>query len=509
MTINKIISKTLLHFKESKELMTPDNFSKRFCEIAKQEKVTVDGCDKIAKYAQRLTPDLQKLMAGYAIKNVDELLYFLTTQLNRLDKHNHKDILAATERLTRILLKILSRLPFDELRRLTSQAVSGDLKMLSHLQLSTDQFKGFHDTYTDTYLKQLETRGEFTISNLPTLVDELMAVLGEKEHLEALDAMVHLLVLALTPSISSNIHENIAKLEAQLKENPELVTAPAVKEELNTCILQRIKDDNDLFNRNIIDANRIIDALLEKIAAMISNSESKSDDIEDIKAQLETIDLNEDPKEVHGRLLTISDKINESIKDFSQSLHSDQDEVRILQERVLELEAELKAAKKEASEDFLTSTLTRRGLSKELETFEKAYQQKGTNYAVVFFDVDHFKKINDTYGHNAGDVILASIGKFLNRHCGETGVVGRYGGEEFILLTAQDDPEALYQSVDALRNKIQNAKFLYQKKPITVTTSAGIALRSGHDSQQATIKKADAHVYEAKNTGRNQVFPKP
>ena len=86
--------------------------------------------------------------------------------------------------------------------------------------------------------------------------------------------------------------------------------------------------------------------------------------------------------------------------------------------------------------------------------------------------------------------------------------VGRYGGEEFVMLTLKTDIPTLFAFVDTIRAKIQKTTFVYQKQKINVTCSAGIAVRSSHDSQQQCMKAADAMVYKAKKAGRNQVFPK-
>lgn len=509
MTINKIISKTLLHFKESKELMTPENFAKAFCDVAKKENLKFDECDKVANYRQRLAPSIQKVMQGYSVKSVDDLLYFLTMQLNRMEKADNKVLSIAQEKLLKTLLKTVQHLHSKEAEKLAETTLNGDLKLVNFLNSSQEKFRTFNDTYSHAFLNELDRLGNFTKEDLPTLIGELVRELESKEELHTADDLVRLLIVALTPSISTSVSDTVAKLEEQLKTSPELITSKAMKEEITQCIIQRIKDDNEIFNAKIRDANRVIDSLLEKIAAMIASSEEKCEDVVQIKEELQAIDFSANAQTVQGQLIDISTKIDRSIKDFSRSLNEDQSEIQVLKTKILALEKELAQAQKEASEDYLTSTLTRRGLAKKMEEFEAAYGQSGTDYAVVFFDIDHFKSINDRYGHNAGDIILASIGKFLKKHTDTGDTVGRYGGEEFVLLTHKKDPTTIYRFVEALRKKVEKTKFVYRKKEITVTCSAGIALRSEYESRQACIKQADAYVYEAKHAGRNQVFPKP
>ena len=509
MTINKIISKTLLYFKESKELMTPENFAKAFCDFAKKENLKFDECDKVANYRQRLAPSIQKLMDGYSIKTVDDLLYFLTMQLNRMEKSDNKALSLAQGRLLKVLLKTIKQLHSQEAEKLADTALNGDLRLVNFLDSTHEKFKTFNESYSHAFLNELDHLGTFTKNDLPTLMSELIRELETKEQIHTAEDLVRLLIVALTPSISTSVSDTVANLEEQLKTNPELITSTSMKEEITQCIIRRIKDDNEIFNAKIRDANIVIDSLLEKIAAMISSSEEKCDDVIKIKEELESVDFNASAQAVQGRLIDISAKLDHSIKGFSKSLNEDQSEIQQLKEKILELEKELAVAQKEAREDYLTSTLTRRGLAKKMEEFEAAYIQNGINYAVIFFDVDHFKKINDRYGHNAGDIILASIGKFLNKHTDSEDTVGRYGGEEFVLVTTKTDPAEIYRFVESVRIKIEKTKFVYRKEAIQVTCSAGFAVRSAFESQQACIKQADTMVYEAKGAGRNQVFPKP
>lgn len=508
MTINKIISKTLLHFKETKELMTPENFANAFCTLAKKENLKFDSCNKVESFRERLSPSMQKLLQGYAIKTVDDLLYFMTMQVNRMEKSDNKALTQAQEKLLKTLLKTIKQLHSKEAEKLADTTLSGDLKLLNFVNSTQEKFKAFNDSYSHAFLNELDRLGNFSKHDLPTLMNELIRELEAKEHLQTADDLVRLLIMALTPSISTSVSDSVAKLEEQLKTNPDLITSKAMKEEITQCIIRRIKDDNELFNARIKDANVVIDSLLEKIAAMISTSEEKCDDVIKIKHELESVDFNANAQAVQGQLIDISTKIDRSIKDFSETLNEDQSEIQQLKTKILELEKELEAAQKEASEDYLTSTLTRRGLAKKMVEFETSFTEQKSDYAVVFFDVDHFKQINDRYGHNAGDIILASIGKFFNMHIDPDDTVGRYGGEEFVLLTFKTDIPALFAFVDTIRAKIQKTTFVYQKQKINVTCSAGIAVRSSHDSQQQCMKAADAMVYKAKKAGRNQVFPK-
>ena len=168
---------------------------------------------------------------------------------------------------------------------------------------------------------------------------------------------------------------------------------------------------------------------------------------------------------------------------------------------------QLEAVKKESKEDFLTKTATKRALIEELERIEEKYKRYGSDYSVCFFDIDHFKKINDTYGHEAGDVILASVGQLLRKYSRQVDFVGRYGGEEFVVLLPEIPLANGINLANKLREILQNAKFMYKDERISVTASCGVSVRSANSSWMLTIEEADKMLYLAKQSGRNRVMP--
>ena len=93
---------------------------------------------------------------------------------------------------------------------------------------------------------------------------------------------------------------------------------------------------------------------------------------------------------------------------------------------------------------------------------EQKYNRYDSDYGVCFFDIDHFKLINDTYGHEAGDVVLAAIGKMLRKYSRQVDFVGRYGGEEFVILLPETTLADAIKFADKMREIVQNSKFMYK-----------------------------------------------
>jgi len=128
-------------------------------------------------------------------------------------------------------------------------------------------------------------------------------------------------------------------------------------------------------------------------------------------------------------------------------------------------------------------------------------------------DVDHFKKINDTYGHLVGDVVLKEVGRRLAEGVRTYDSVGRYGGEEFLVIVPGCGPADLAASAERLRRSIAESKFETSAGPVAVTLSIGIASGCEHGEQpqssEMLLRAADTALYAAKAEGRNRVGVAP
>ena len=148
--------------------------------------------------------------------------------------------------------------------------------------------------------------------------------------------------------------------------------------------------------------------------------------------------------------------------------------------------------------DPLTKLSNRRAL----HNYVNEYLQKNAQYSVIFCDIDHFKKLNDTYGHDFGDKVLTTVAKTLKKNLRSSDFVARWGGEEFVIILQNQDLSLAKKLAERLRKAIQS---LQSELDIEVTCSFGVAQRSGEESVEETIKRADEALYRAKKRGRNRV----
>jgi diguanylate cyclase (GGDEF)-like protein len=125
--------------------------------------------------------------------------------------------------------------------------------------------------------------------------------------------------------------------------------------------------------------------------------------------------------------------------------------------------------------------------------------------SLVMFDIDHFKQVNDTYGHLAGDFILRRVAELVSKHVRKEELFARYGGEEFAIIMPETTGKKAGIFCEKIRRMIESTPFLYEGKEIKVTISLGLATMGRHRETLAFIKAADDFLYAAKGNGRNRV----
>ena len=125
--------------------------------------------------------------------------------------------------------------------------------------------------------------------------------------------------------------------------------------------------------------------------------------------------------------------------------------------------------------------------------------------SVLLADVDHFKSVNDTYGHSVGDEVLQGVARALAKTARVSDVVARYGGEEFCLILEGTDGPGAARLAERMRVAVKNLVFDTEKGPLNVTASFGVAVLEKDDDPRAIVERADANLYRAKQKGRDRV----
>jgi len=180
-------------------------------------------------------------------------------------------------------------------------------------------------------------------------------------------------------------------------------------------------------------------------------------------------------------------------------------EVQDAEARIHALEAKLQHMSELVREDQLTGSLNRRGLDDVFEREMARADRRGTPLCIAVLDLDDFKRLNDTYGHIAGDGALKHLVKVVKETIRSMDVVARFGGEEFLILLPETTIEAASQTMTRLQRELTRHFFMHDNEKVLITFSAGVALRRPNEDQTELVKRADKAMYQAKQTGKNRV----
>jgi diguanylate cyclase (GGDEF)-like protein/PAS domain S-box-containing protein len=161
--------------------------------------------------------------------------------------------------------------------------------------------------------------------------------------------------------------------------------------------------------------------------------------------------------------------------------------------------------KKAIQRDELTNLYNRRYLNFYLNQVLEEAKEFDKGFGILFIDIDYFKNVNDTYGHNVGDGVLKVISNTLKSNLRPGDIVGRWGGEEFISVIKTNDFQTLQMVAERLRQLCEHSVFKVKKNSISVTVSIGGSLYQKDETIKALIKRADDNMYHSKDTGRNKV----
>jgi diguanylate cyclase (GGDEF)-like protein len=158
--------------------------------------------------------------------------------------------------------------------------------------------------------------------------------------------------------------------------------------------------------------------------------------------------------------------------------------------------------------DSLTQLSNRRDALSILKREQSRAIRSKEALSVILCDVDYFKKINDLYGHNAGDAVLIELAKIFTQNIREQDCVARWGGEEFLFILPGTLAENAYQLAEKIQRNVQNNFVDFEGESISVTVSMGIEQSNGNRTIDEIVNSADKYLYQAKNSGRNKIYPK-
>lgn len=191
-----------------------------------------------------------------------------------------------------------------------------------------------------------------------------------------------------------------------------------------------------------------------------------------------------------------------SIHSTVESSHQELQETR---QSLAAMQEEMAETRQLLNEDALTGALNRRGLDQTLSREIARAQRTHTQLSLAMLDLDHFKAINDDYGHEAGDLMLVHFTSLIRSVMRKSDALVRYGGEEFTLILPETDAHGTGFLLGRLQQVMARAPLNHEGKRINTTFSAGVATLEADENGHALLRRADEAVYAAKNSGRNTI----
>ena len=240
--------------------------------------------------------------------------------------------------------------------------------------------------------------------------------------------------------------------------------------------------------------------MLESAETLSNEVDSHNSDLASVGRSVSNISPSAETTQIQKTLLM---KISDVIKS-NQKLEDD----LVCARYTLEHQAqELDRTRREARMDGLSGVANRKDFDATLKYWLSQAKRRSKEFALLLIDVDHFKWINDTHGHAAGDRVVAGVGKFFRERLRDTDYVARYGGDEFVVLISDVDMVTAARIAEQIR--LQGERTNFQCGPydahLAVTFSLGLATSRADDSATDLIERADRALYQAKQGGRNQL----
>ena len=190
---------------------------------------------------------------------------------------------------------------------------------------------------------------------------------------------------------------------------------------------------------------------------------------------------------------TLSEQLNELVT-----------RVKNMEADSADAEQRIEEQRQKALRDVLTQLPNREAYNLRLEQECDRWKRYDRPLTMAVCDVDHFKRVNDTYGHLAGDKVLRIIAKTLTKRLRKTDFIARFGGEEFVVLMPETEEAAAHKVVEGVREAIASCPFHFKDKPVTITMSFGVSAFVADDKGEVVFARCDKALYQAKEQGRNQ-----
>lgn len=272
-------------------------------------------------------------------------------------------------------------------------------------------------------------------------------------------------------------------------------TAPTAEElrahqQANRCYAQLMKSYQQQIHR--YDPDRVV--VPRKLADEVSETERETADLANSLRRMETKPAPNDVPRLMKRLVDL-ESTNVSLRG----------ELNVAKQQIAQQSEQLESAQDAALRDHLTGLPNRRALERQLAATFSNLHSLGRGFCLLMLDLDHFKMLNDNYGHPAGDAVLRLAARLMEDCCRGSDFVARYGGEEFVIIAVKANANGARLLAERVRERMENASLRFEGNTLDFTCSIGIAEADAEVSTEDLIATADQALYLAKEAGRNTI----
>lgn len=249
-----------------------------------------------------------------------------------------------------------------------------------------------------------------------------------------------------------------------------------------------------------LEASEHLDREIREEIERVGQKLSESDDLADLKHSV-TRHL----ESIGEAVSRFRSQETERERMLSEQLETMQQRVAAMEANSEQMQEQVRRERLRAMTDLLTELPNREAWQERLAFEYNRWQRYGHPLTVGVLDIDLFKRVNDSYGHKAGDRVLQLVAREFRERLRNTDFVARFGGEEFVLLFPETGPDDAQRVLDELRAHVGRLPFHFRGEPVTVTFSAGLAGLVSGDTEESVFDRADRALYQAKDNGRNRV----
>ncbi|RFC41217.1 MAG: diguanylate cyclase [Candidatus Nitrotoga sp. CP45] len=324
---------------------------------------------------------------------------------------------------------------------------------------------------------------------------------------EGLMRLFRLLVENVSELVTEDkwLHDQIHNLQEIIERPISKQSIASAERNLRSTIIKQ-----SLLRQNMVDAKTTLKSLMttfiDRLSEMTDSTGAYHTKIEGYSLKIGQADNLTELNQILSDIMQDTRIIQASSMRSHEELVSTKKQAHIAEERVKQLEQELEQVSELVREDQLTGALNRRGLDDVLDREIKRADRQQTPISIALLDVDNFKQLNDSLGHQTGDQALVHLIQVIKNALRPTDEVARYGGEEFLIILIDTSLKEAMTTLTRLQRELTKNLFLHNNERQLITFSAGVALHVNGEDPESTIGRADSAMYKAKRAGKNRVF---